>query len=178
MRSISRAQFLRGDWSGKTTEIRPPWARPEPEFSDICNGCGDCVSACNQKIIVISSRRRARLDFSRGGCTFCGDCAAACEAGAFLPPRETGVAPWRQTAVIGDGCLSSQGTWCMSCSEHCEHDAIQAKPVPGGKMDMLVDPSACNGCGFCVSKCPVSQITLESGHNLEPIERTAAGMGS
>jgi ferredoxin-type protein NapF len=178
MRSISRSQFLRGDWSGKAAQIRPPWARPEPEFLDTCNGCGDCVSACRQKIIVISARKRARLDFSNGGCTFCGDCASACEADAFLTVRETGVAPWRQKAVIGEACLSSQGTWCMSCSEHCEYDAILSRPVPGGKMDMLVDALACNGCGFCVSKCPVSQITLECVSELEPLEHSAAGMGA
>ena len=176
MHSISRAQFLRGDWRASNSEIRPPWARLEPNFSEKCNGCGDCVSACPQDIIVITRRKRVRLDFSRGGCTFCGDCAAICETDAFLPKQNSETIPWQQSAVIGDTCLSKHGTWCMSCREHCEYDAIMARPVPGGKIDMKVDPLTCTGCGTCVSKCPVSVIKLETRRHSKTNECNLAGM--
>lgn len=160
MSTISRAQFLRGDWRGKKPDIRPPWALPEPEFSSACDGCGKCVTACKEKIISISFRKLPELNFSQAGCTYCGECSAVCAPGALHHKHQPGELPWQLKAVINDKCLARRGTNCVRCIEECEYDAIVAKPTLGGRINMRVDHSACSGCGMCISTCPVNEISL------------------
>lgn len=158
MSSISRSQFLRGDWRGDKPELLPPWAIPEPGFSNTCDGCGDCVSACSEKIITISPRKRPQLDFSQRGCTFCGDCADVCNPGALL---RTLPLPRQLEAVINDSCLSKRGISCVRCIEECEHDAIVTQPALGGRIDLFIDQNLCTGCGSCVAVCPVSAVFMK-----------------
>jgi len=161
MNSISRAQFLRGDWRGRKPDLRPPWALAEPAFSDACDGCGKCVTACEEKIIFISSRKLPLLDFSQGGCTFCGECSSVCETGALQQTHEPGELPWQLQAGISDNCLSKRGTSCVRCIEECEYDAIVARPALGGRTKMQIDHTVCTGCGMCIATCPVNEISLE-----------------
>ena len=161
MNSISRAQFLRGDWHGKKPDLRPPWALAEPAFSNACNGCGKCVTVCEEKIIFISIRKLPSLDFSRGGCTFCGECTHVCETGALLPTQKPDGLPWQLKARIDDYCLAKHGTSCVRCIEECEHDAIVAKPMLGGRSKMQIDNLVCTGCGMCVGICPVNAVSME-----------------
>jgi ferredoxin-type protein NapF len=162
MNSISRAQFLRGDWRGKKPDLRPPWALAEPGFSDACDGCGKCVTACAEKIIFISLRKLPLLDFSQGGCTFCGECSNACETNALRHRHEPDELPWQLLAGIGTGCLAKQGITCVRCIETCEYDAIVARPALGGRIKMQINHLACTGCGMCISTCPADEISLES----------------
>lgn len=162
MNSISRAQFLRGDWRGQKPDLRPPWALAEPAFSSACDGCGECVSACEEKIILMSFRKLPVLDFSKGGCTFCGECVTACETGALKRSQEPDQLPWRLQAGISDACLAKRGTLCVSCIEECEYDAIVARPALGGRMKMHIDAIACTGCGICIKTCPVDAILLNN----------------
>ena len=158
MNSISRAQFLRGDWKGTDPDIRPPWALTEPAFSDVCDGCGECVTACSQKIIFMSRGKLPKLDYSQAGCTFCGDCVTVCEVGALSHSHQQNKHPWQLKADISTSCLAIAGTSCVRCIEECEHDAIVSKPALGGRMNMQVDALACTGCGMCIAKCPVDAI--------------------
>jgi len=162
MNSISRAQFLRGDWRGQKPDLRPPWALSEPAFSSACDGCGKCVTACEEKIISMSFRKLPLLDFSRGGCTFCGECSTVCETGALKRSLEPGQLPWRLQAGISGACLAKRGTNCVSCIEECEYDAIVARPALGGRMKMHIDAMACTGCGICIKTCPVDAISLNN----------------
>jgi len=161
MNSISRAQFLRGDWRGKKPDLRPPWALAEPDFSDACDGCGKCVTACEEKIVFMSFRKLPLLDFSRGGCTFCGECSVVCETGAIQRAHDPGELPWQLQAGISESCLAKRGTSCVRCVEECEYDAILARPALGGRTRMQVDHIACTGCGMCIATCPVKEISME-----------------
>lgn len=161
MNAIPRMQLQRGDLRGRKSDLRPPWALSEPAFSIACNGCGECVTACEQKIIFLSPNKLPRLNFSRGGCTFCGECSSACETGAIKRAHEPGELPWTVQAGITDSCLEKRGANCMRCFEECEYDAIVARQSSGGQRKVQIDKLVCTGCGMCIATCPVDEITLE-----------------
>ena len=161
MNSISRAQFLRGDWQGQKPDLRPPWALSEPAFSDSCDGCGKCVTACKEKIMFMSFRKLPYLSFIEGGCTFCGDCSSVCETGALQRTPQPGDLPWQLKAEVSISCLATQGINCMRCLEECEYDAVVTRPALGGKTSIQIDEGVCTGCGMCVSPCPVDAIHLK-----------------
>lgn len=165
MNSISRAQFLRGDWSGHKPDLRPPWAQPEALFVEACDGCGDCVDACPQEILQLE-RALPRVDFSRGECTFCGDCEFACQRGALKRPAVTLAsderAPWPHRAMISGDCLAAKGTYCVRCIDSCPEQAITARPALRARLDIQVNDTACNGCGACMAGCPAGAIHMQS----------------
>jgi len=166
MNLISRAQFLCGDWRGRDPYLRPPWALNEPDFSDICDGCGDCATACETSIILISSRKLPELNFSNGGCTFCGRCIEACETGALQRDHTSMECPWLQRATINDICLAKRGIGCIRCIEECEYDAIISRPAVGGKAEMEIRSSICTGCGMCYATCPANAISFSTRYQV------------
>jgi ferredoxin-type protein NapF len=159
MASISRAQFLRGNWRGTETEIHPPWAVIPESFRAACDGCGECVTACQQNILALSVRGFPRVDFSTAECTFCGDCVSACPSGALS--RKNPGPPWSIKARISNHCLAINGTSCVRCTEACEPEAILARPALGGRVNLSIDQDTCTGCGACVSTCPVKAISMQ-----------------
>ena len=162
-KSISRLQFLRGDWTGKIELICPPSNQTKAHFQKNCTGCRACVAACPEKIIVMSRRGFPYLDFNRreSECTFCGECAKVCEADALVefeaekPPRT-----WLWQAQIKDSCLAQQKVICRSCGEVCLQTAIVFHLQVGGVAKPELNTEQCNGCGACLSVCPVDAITL------------------
>jgi len=165
--AISRAQFLRGDFSGRASPIRPPWGLPEAEFVDRCTRCADCISACPQHILQKGRGGFPQVDFSRGECLFCGDCTRVCTPGALAMgrPQDTVSEPWPIKASIGKRCLTTRGVECRSCGDHCEADAIRFQLVVGGAAAPLLDQTACNGCGACYGACPVQAIELGGSYS-------------
>lgn len=160
--SITRAQFLRGDFRGRRAPLmRPPWARPSSEFMALCTGCGDCIAACPQHLIHSGPGRYPAIDFARGGCDFCAACVASCAPGALtLSAADADAGPWRFKARVDGRCLSLQGVHCRICAEHCEAGAIRFRPSLGGRAQPLIDTQACTGCGACYSPCPNHAIAL------------------
>lgn len=159
---MTRSQFLRGNWTDNSTESHPPWALPAAAFAKSCNGCGDCVVACAENILKMSSRNLAIVDFSNGRCTFCGSCVSTCKTGA-LQAGETGdTRPWRIHAEISGHCLAEQGISCVLCCERCEQDAIRSWPALRGRSRMETDKDSCTGCGACIAPCPVNAISMQS----------------
>ncbi len=160
---ISRRQFLHGDVRGTTQPLRPPWALSEAQFIETCERCDECISACPEKILRRGSGGYPEVTFAAGGCTFCGDCAKACEYGVLRFEDDPQQMPWRLAVAIGASCLSLNGTVCRSCGEVCEDRAIRFKLEVGGIARPLLDAAECNGCGQCVSVCPVGSIRIEPG---------------
>ena len=139
----------RGFLTGRTA----PGFRPLPPGIDMtslaaCTGCGDCVTACPQQILLIAEGRVA-IDFDRGECTCCSACATACPEPVFTLP-----AVMAHRAVIADSCLARRGPTCMSCRDACPEEAIRFAPRAGGPFLPVLDAGLCNGCGACIAPCP------------------------
>lgn len=158
--SISRMQFLRGDFRGQNAPIRPPWALPEKTFVDRCNACGECIRVCPTRILKAGRGRFPQVDFSLGGCTLCGDCVKVCEPQVLRFPVDAESLPWHVKAHIEDHCIALKGVVCHTCGEACESRAINFKPALGGILRPEVNTALCNGCGDCYAPCPVNAVRM------------------
>jgi len=133
-----------------------PWA--VDAFADLCQRCDDCISACEESILVAGDGGYPTVDFQRGGCSFCGACAQACRHAAL---DRTLAQPWRLVATIGADCLSAQGITCRSCGDACESRAIRFRLQLGGRALPTLDASLCSGCGSCIAICPTHVIHIK-----------------
>ena len=165
---VSRMQFLRGDFKGKETPLRPPWAITESLFTEICTNCGECISHCPTHIIKSARANFPVVDFSSGECLFCEQCVDVCKPQALLKTRaET---PWAIKAFIDEtACIAYQGVECRSCFDPCETRAIQMPPRLGGICIPVLNSNNCTGCGACFSVCPVQAITMNHIHQFNNI---------
>lgn len=163
--TISRMQFLRGDYSGRNNPIRPPWALPEDTFTTLCERCGDCIDKCPTHIIHQGRGSFPVVDFISGECLFCGDCVDVCRPAALK--KLDGHKPWSVTASINrQTCLAYNNVECRSCYDPCEADAIKMTPRIGGVSIPVLNSSTCTGCGACFAICPVQAMSM----NTNPIE--------
>jgi ferredoxin-type protein NapF len=171
MRSVdgSRRAFLRGahlSREGRATEIArqnplgppPPWHQGLP-LGEHCPDCAHpCVDSCEQDIIQIHPTDHDNagipyLDFSLSGCSYCHSCVEACPVGIEddEPEPELGKA-----RLDHNTCIAWNEVICQSCRDRCDYEAItlihQRRPT--------VDFDLCNGCGMCISACPMNAITV------------------
>lgn len=158
--SISRMQFLRGDFQGVEKPLRPPWAVDENQFVELCNRCEDCIPSCPTAILVKGRASYPLVDFSRGECEFCGNCVAACKTGALRQTNAPDEVPWKLKAVIADNCIAYQSVVCRSCAEQCDARAIVFQLSAGRVPQPRLARDKCNGCGACVLICPVHAISV------------------
>ncbi|MGQ0287302.1 ferredoxin-type protein NapF [Pasteurellaceae bacterium 22721_9_1] len=130
------------------TAIRPPFAAEENLFLTACDGCGDCVKACDLGLIQIE-QNKAILDLSYASCTLCGDCAKSCTRYALHPSFK---ADTEQRPVFTSNCVQHSQQVCTDCQQACPQQAISPT--------LLVNSELCNGCGECRLACFASAIQL------------------
>lgn len=156
--SITRAQFLRGDFKNQHAPLRPPWAPAEQEFIDTCTQCSDCIKTCPENILVSGAGKYPEVNFSKGECTFCYECVTSCTDQALHGSIDS--TPWTLKAEISDKCLSLTGVHCMSCRDQCETEAISFIPKIASPAYPVINPLLCTGCGACFQPCPNQSIKL------------------
>ncbi len=157
--ALARRDLFRGRFSrpAKAHGLRPPTARAEDRFTDLCTGCAACAPACPETVIRLDADRRPVLRFEHGECTFCGVCADVCTPGALV--RE-GAAVWTAKAAISGRCLAVGGVHCRTCGDACAHGAIKFTPRTDGRWLPAVLDEICTGCGACVAGCPVDAVSV------------------
>ncbi len=154
--TLTRRALLRGRVKAKQV-MRPPHAIAETSFTRACNACSACVQACPEHIIEKDEWGRPTLSFAANGCTFCADCTQACDTGAL---DKTAARPWNWVARIENRCLNQSGVSCRLCEEFCDTRALSIRPALGGRYQVLIDASACSGCGACIGPSPAGAISL------------------
>ena len=156
--------------------IRPPGARPEPEFLQLCVRCGECMKVCLTNGLqptfleaglegFWTPRLVPRIGYCEYNCTLCGQ---VCPTGAIrrLQPEEKrkvriGIATFDTTR-----CLPyAFGTTCIVCEEHCPtspkaiwFEEAEVRDENGARKIVKqprVSIERCIGCGICETKCPV-----------------------
>lgn len=160
-------QFLRGDYSGRNSPIRPPWAGAESTFTTLCEGCDACAVACPTRIIHKGRGNYPVIDFTTGECLFCGDCVDACKPRALNRAAER--IPWSVKASIDPrSCLAHRKVECRSCYDPCEAGAIRMRARVGGVSVPELNTASCTGCGACFAVCPGRAVNM----NTSPAEVT------
>lgn len=138
--------------------LRPPGARIEEEFRNVCSRCGNCVHACPVQAIKLDhSGARGHgvpyIDPNASACVMCEgiNCVTHCPSGALLPITlseiDMGTAEWHESTCV----RTAQGEECTMCTDHCPVGATAIEVVENR---IVVHPSGCTGCGSCQNNCP------------------------
>ncbi|MBT3196128.1 MAG: ferredoxin-type protein NapF [Gammaproteobacteria bacterium] len=160
-RVISRAQFLRGDISGRRQPLRPPWAIDEYAFTETCTRCDHCIKRCPEGVLIAGAGKFPVVEFSRGECTFCGECVTHCEPQALCFEAEDKPGkPWDLEIRLGHSCIAQKGVVCQICGDQCLEQVFRFRPRVGGAVQMEMEADQCTGCGSCIAPCPVDALTL------------------
>lgn len=158
--SLARRRFFAVQAGPQPNVLRPPWAKVEREFLNICDRGGDCVRACPTGVLAFGGGGHPIVQFTDGECTFCGLCVDACPTGALARDTQS-VAPWTLVPRISPACVAFKKVECRICAEACDAKAIRFQLQAGSVAVPVVDGTQCSGCGACVAPCPTDAITLE-----------------
>lgn len=159
-KQLNRAQFLRGDF-GAEEAFRPPWAIVENLFVELCDRCDACIKSCPPKILKRGTAGFPEVSFQKSGCDYCEACVRSCPTQALQISSDNHHQPWLQVVKFKHNCLSENGVVCRSCGDVCESRAIKFKLIVGGSSLVQLENQLCNGCGECVSICPVQAIEMK-----------------
>jgi len=157
--------------------LRPPGARPEPEFLARCVKCGECMKVCTTNGLQptfleagVEGIWSPILVPTTGYCEFkCTLCGQVCPTGAIQALSQAEKAEWHiGTAMFDRGrCLPhAHATPCIVCEEVCPtptkaiwFEEVVVKDRGGQELKLKlphVDLKLCIGCGICETKCPIS----------------------
>jgi ferredoxin-type protein NapG len=141
--------------------LRPPGARPEPDFLNTCSSCGNCVRACPVEAIRLDSEGEIAggapfINASVSPCVLCSDlaCMFVCPTAALVPTPlakiDMGTAEWNESH-----CLRTRdgGDSCRICVDVCPIGEVAIR-VNGMKIE--VSETGCTGCGLCQHRCPTT----------------------
>lgn len=164
--NLSRRDVLFGQ--GKSASLKEqelenhlPWATGKA-IDDFCTGCGDCVSACPEEVIILTEKGHATVDFSKGECVFCQECADICPEPVFATKSDRDqVPPWVGQPEISKSCLAIQGVVCQVCKDQCPENIIKFPPTLGAVAQPDINTQSCTACGACVSSCPTAAIQIK-----------------
>ncbi|MBW2485289.1 MAG: ferredoxin-type protein NapF, partial [Deltaproteobacteria bacterium] len=137
---------------------QPPWSYDRDRFQSLCDGCGKCIAACENSILILNKKGYPQVDFSRGPCSFCGTCATRCpqEALKYDPSHP----PWNLHVHINSKCLTKKNVVCSICIEQCDNEAIASPRIIDQEKAPRILPDLCDGCGACLKICPVQAIEI------------------
>ncbi|HWE95645.1 MAG TPA: 4Fe-4S dicluster domain-containing protein [Tepidisphaeraceae bacterium] len=145
---------------GGEHSLRPPGARDEQDFRNICSRCGNCVHACPVHAIQLdhSGTRGAGVPFidpDASACVMCDGmpCMTHCPSSAILSiAREEvdmGTAAWHEHQCV----RTTQGEDCTMCVDHCPVGPSALELVGNA---IVVKEAGCTGCGYCQQNCPTT----------------------
>ncbi|WP_165314235.1 4Fe-4S binding protein [Vibrio ziniensis] len=129
---------------------RPPTALEEKKFIQTCTGCGECVSACPNGIIVVKNEL-AELDLELSYCSHCHQCNEVCPTAAL----SHSVSDCQLRPTITSNCNPQTAFYCAECQHGCPVGAITVQK----NNKPAIDLGLCNGCNSCRYHCPVNAIT-------------------
>jgi MauM/NapG family ferredoxin protein len=159
--------------------IRPPGARPEEEFLQLCVRCGECMKVCLTGGLqptwleaglegLWSPRLVPRMGYCEYNCTLCGQ---VCPTHAIerLLPEEKKKLRIGLAVIDPSRCLPyAFQTNCIVCEEHCptprkaiwfeEREVLTHSGERRRVKQPHVDIELCIGCGICETKCPVQDL--------------------
>jgi len=150
--------------------LRPPGARPEPEFLAACLRCGQCVEACPFGSLQMAVG--ARMGIANGTpyvdsravpCYLCQGhtdlkCIMVCPTGALEPVADPADIRMGVAVIDESVCLAYSRTVCRICWHSC--------PLPNQaitfdqRLRPVVDEEACIGCGLCDYACPTETSSI------------------
>lgn len=150
-----RREFLNWFFAG---ELRPPGAKPEEEFIDLCIKCNRCTASCPYDTIRPAGWKYGLsvgtpvIEPREVPCYLCMICPDVCPTGA-LEHVETIEQVDMGTAIIDESlCYAFQGVLCRACVDACP---LQGKAISQTlKLIPVVHGSRCVGCGLCQKVCP------------------------
>ncbi len=159
--------------------IRPPGARPEPQFLELCVRCGECMKVCLTNGLqptlaeaglegMWTPRLVPRIGYCEYNCTLCGQVCPT-QAIRRLAPEVKKRVRIGLAAIDTARCLPyAFQTNCIVCEEHCplprkaiwfeEREVVTRSGETRRVKQPHVEIELCTGCGICEAKCVVQDL--------------------
>jgi MauM/NapG family ferredoxin protein len=164
--------------------LRPPGAKDEKTFLNLCIRCGECMKVCPTNVLqpvffdaglqgMFSPHLVPRFIFQQSYCEYsCTLCGQVCPTGAIprLTEEQKHAKPNGKAYFDHERCLPwAEGTPCIRCEEMCPapEKAIKIlntftfKDKNGADIEIqqpYVDRDLCVGCGICESNCTIDGV--------------------